>query len=86
MRRASRQRGFTGEGQRPVIWRNAVGQYAKLRTHADVEILFIRAHHHRLHLARGVDNLHQGQISLKIQAPDVDLLAFRAGGIKRFVS
>ena len=81
MRWATRQRGFAGESQGAIIGRNAVGQYAKLRTHADVEKLFVRAHHHRLHLARGINNLHQGQFPLKIQIPDVNLLAFRAGGI-----
>ena len=81
MRWATRQRGFASEGQGAIIRRNAVGQYAKLRTHADVEILFVRAHHHRLDLPGGIDNLHQGQFPRKIQIPDVDLLAFRAGGI-----
>ena len=81
VRWATGQRGFASEGQGAIIGRNAVGQYAKLRTHADVEILFVRAHHHRLHLPRGINNLHQGQFPLRIQIPDVNLLAFRAGGI-----
>jgi hypothetical protein len=62
MRRAARQRRFAGESQRAVIGRNAVSQHAKLRTHANVEILFIRAHHHRLNLTRGINNLNQRQL------------------------
>ena len=81
MRWATRQRSFASESQGAIIGRNAVGQYAKLRTHADVEKLFVRAHHHRLYLARGINNLHQSQFTILVKLPDVNLLAFRAGGI-----
>ncbi len=81
MRRATGQRRFCGKGQRAIFRCDAVGQHAKLRTHANIEKALVWAHHHRLHLARDVNDLHQGQRTFVIQTPDVDLLALGAGGI-----
>ncbi|MNV80011.1 hypothetical protein D3C71_1735880 [compost metagenome] len=81
VRRAARERRFGGIGQGTIVRCNAVGQYAKLRTHAYVQKTFIRADNHRLHLSRHINNLHQRERAFRIQTPDVDLLALRTGGI-----
>ena len=81
MRRTTRQRRLCGKGQCAIVRGDTIRQDAKLRANTNIEITFVRADHHRLHLPRHIDNLCQRQCAFMIQVPDVNLLALRAGDI-----
>lgn len=81
MGRAAGERCFCGVAQGAILRGDTVRENAKFRANANVEVTFIRADNHRLHLAWHIDNLHQRQAAFGIQTPDVDLLTFGAGGI-----
>ncbi|CCJ97419.1 hypothetical protein BN130_4023 [Cronobacter malonaticus 507] len=81
VRRAARQRRFARLAERAVMCGDAIRDNAKFRAHANIEEALVRADDHRLNLPWRIHHLQQRQRALRLQTPDVDLLALRACGI-----